>query len=219
MQTRFLNLIKRHISRVFITGALILAALSCGSLFLPPVGLPEEAQSGRATPKGTIEFLFRAYEDRRIDLFTELLPKNKSFRFFISPEYSFEYAASRGPSATIQSIDNSQYHYVKAGNYYYWGYESELAKHRNLFNLADVIEFKEYPIIDDERDFHYKVNGDNETTHVEIRMTSGELCIGFRDTLYCTQKNGQMQVFLLEKETGSAGGEKLWVIRDWFDLN
>jgi len=183
------------------------------------VGVPEEAQNSRATPKGTIELLFRAYEDRRIDLFTELLPRNKSFRFFISPEYSLEYAASHGPRAAIQSINNSQYRYVRADNYYFWGHDSELAKHRNLFRLADGIEFREYPIIDDERDFRYVVNDDNDTTHVELRMRFGELCIGLRDTVYCTQKNGQMQVFLLEKEADRTSGEKLWVIRDWFDLD
>jgi hypothetical protein len=204
---------------MFTAAALLAAAFSCGSLLLPSVGFPEDVPNLRTTPKGTIEYLFRAYEDKRIDLFIELLPKNKNFRFFISPDYSNEYVATRGPEAAIQTISDSQYHYVRDGNYYYWGHESELAKHRNLFNLADAIEFREYPIIDDERDFRYRVNKDNDTTHVEVRMTSGELCIGFRDTLYCTQKNGQMQVFLLEREVDRTSGEKLWVIRDWFDLN
>jgi len=218
MRTRFLSLNKKHIIITYVTGALLLTALSCGSLLLPPVGLPEDAQNSRATPKGTIELLFRAYEDRRIDLFTELLPRNRSFRFFISPEYSLEYEASNA-NATILSIDDSQYHYVRPGNYHFWGHECELRKHRNLFNRAESIEFREYPIIDNERDFRYTVNGNNETTHVEVRMRYGELCIGFRGTDYCTQKNGQMQVFLLEKETDRTSGQRLWVIRDWFDLD
>jgi len=217
MQTRFLNLTKRSIIPTFITGALVLTALSCGSLFLPPVGLPEETPNSRATPKGTIELLFRAYENRRIDLFTELLPQNKSFRFFISPEYSLEYAASNA-NATILPINESQYHYVRAGNYYFWGHDSELTKHRKLFDQAEEIEFTERPYIDD-KDFRYRVNEHNDTTHVEVKMTLGKLCIGFRGTDYCTEKNGQMQIFLLEKETDRTSGEKLWVIRDWFDLD
>jgi hypothetical protein len=84
--------------------------------------------------------------------------------------------------------------------------------------MADNIEFTEYPIVD-ERDFRYRITPDNDTTHVELRMTAGELCISFRDTLYCTQKEGQMQVFLLEREVDRRTGNRLWVIKDWFDLN
>ena len=219
MGTRFSSLIKRNITRILIVTALLLTALSCDFLLLPPTGFPEDGPNARATPKGTIEHLFRAYKDRRIDLFTELLPRSNTFRFFISPDYSLEYAAMSGPDATIQTVEEFEYHFVRPGNYHYWGHERELAKHRNLFRRADMIEFREYPIIDDERDFRYRVNADNETTHVEVRMTSGELCIGLRDTVYCTQKNGQMQVFLLERETDRVTGDKLWVIRDWFDLN
>jgi hypothetical protein len=193
-------------------------ALSCDTLFLPPTGFPEEGPNLRSTPKGTIEHLFRAYEDKRIDLFTELLPKNGTYRFFISPDYSDAYAATHSTDAIIARVEESEYAYVRAGSYYYWGHESEIAKHRRLFSMADAIEFTEYPIID-ERDFRYRVNEDGDTTHVEVRMTAGELCIGFRDTLYCTQKEGQMQVFLLEKEVDRRTGDRLWVIRDWFDLN
>ncbi|MCL2182118.1 MAG: hypothetical protein FWB85_01435 [Chitinispirillia bacterium] len=196
---------------------LTLLAVSC-DLFLPPTGLPEEGPNIRSTPRGTIEHLFRAYEDKRIDLFTELLPKNGTYRFFISPDYSDAYAAMHPTDATITRIEEAEYYYVKPGSYHYWGHESELAKHRRLFNMADAIEFNEYPIID-ERDFRYTVSDGFDTTRVEVKITAGELCISFRDTLYCTQKDGQMQVFLLERETDRKTGDKLWVIKDWFDLN
>ncbi|MCL2689393.1 MAG: hypothetical protein FWE57_06055 [Chitinispirillia bacterium] len=218
MQTRFLSHNKRFITRVFITGALLAAAFSCDSLFLPTTGLPEDAKFSRATPRGTIELLLRAYQERRIDLFTELLPKNKSFRFFMSPEYSLDEYGASGANATMLSVNDSQYHYVKARNYYFWGHDSEVAKHRKLFDLAEIIEFREPPIIDDERDFRYTVNENNDTTHVELRMRYGELCVGLNREDWCTQ-NRQMQVFLLEKETDRTSGERLWVIRDWFDLD
>ncbi|MFP4015184.1 MAG: hypothetical protein ACLFVQ_13940 [Chitinispirillaceae bacterium] len=200
-----------------LTGLLFCFLLSCDNHLIPPTGLPEITFSPQATPQGTIEQLIRSYEDRRIDLFTDLLPDNKTFRFFVSPDYSAAYAASKGPDAMIESVD-SQYHYVKAGNYYYWGHEIEIAKHRNLFSMAEDIEFVEQPIIDP-KDFRYKVNEQGETTHVEVKMTSGELCIGLSHEIFCTDKEGQMQVFLLERETDRATDEKLWVIRDWFDLN
>jgi len=202
-------------ARILAAAALLLFAPSC-DILLPPTGVPEEGPSPRSTPRGVIEQLFRSYEDRRIDLFTELLPKNGTYRFFISPEYSTSYT---GTDAVMERIDEkSEYVYVKSGSYHYWGHESELAKHRRMFNAANVtIEFTEYPIIND-RDFRYRVNDRNDTTHVELKTTAGELCIG-RDTLYCTQKEGQMQVFLLEREVDGKTGNKLWVIRDWFDLN
>jgi len=89
-----------------------------------------------------------------------------------------------------------------------------------MFNAANVtIEFTEYPDID-EGNFHYRITGQNDTTHVELKTMYGELCIGKEnDTLYCTQKDGQMQVFLLEREEDGKTGNRLWVIRDWFDLD
>jgi len=203
---------------VFASAALFTLILSCDSLLLPPTGFPEDGPNPRSTPTGAIEHLFRAYEDRRIDLFTELLPKNGTYRFFISPDYSDAYAATHSTDAIIARIEEDQYAYVTPGNYYYWGHESELAKHRRLFSMADAIEFTEYPIIN-EHNFRYRVDKNNDTTQVEVRTTAGELCISFRDTLYCTQKEGQSQIFLLERETDRKTGDKLWVIKDWFDLN
>jgi len=215
MASRFSLSRKFRLALAFAASALLALALSCDML-LPPTGVPEEGPSPRTTPRGTIEQLFRAYEDKRIDLFTELLPKNGTYRFFISPEYSTSYT---GTDAVMERIgDESEYKYVNAGSYHYWGQESELAKHRRMFNAANVtIEFTEYPDID-EGNFRYRVNDENDTTHVELKTMYGELCIG-RDTLYCTQKDGQMQVFLLEREEDGKTGNKLWVIRDWFDLD
>jgi len=194
-----------------ITAALLplALALSCDML-LPPTGVPEEGPSLRSTPSGAIEQLFLSYEHKRIDWFTELLPKNGTYRFFISPAYSTSYT---GTDAVMERIGESEYFYVTAGGYQYWGHESELAKHRRMFNAPDVtIEFTERPIIH-ERDFRYK-----DAAHVELKTTGGELCVGKeRDTLYCTEV--QKQVFLLELEADSKTGAKLWVIRDWFDLN
>jgi hypothetical protein len=190
-------------------------------MFLPPTGFPEEGPNPRSTPMGAIEYLFRAYEEKRIDLFTDLLPKNGTYRFFISPDSSDAYAAAHSTDATITRVEEAQYAYVKPGSYHYWGHESELAKHRRLFGMADEIEFSGgvYPEVN-ERDFRYRFDENSDTAQVEARTTAGwELCIGFRDTLYCTQKEGQTQVFLLEREVDRKTGAKLWVIKDWFDLN
>jgi hypothetical protein len=194
--------------------ALLTLTLSCDTLLLPQTGFPEQGPNPRSTPSGTIEHLFRAYEDKRIDLFTELLPKNGTYRFFIRPDYSDEYAATHSTDAIIAQIEESQYKYVRPDRYRYWGHESELAKHRRLFSMADAIEFTEYPITD-ERDFAYN----SDSTQVEVRTTGGEMCISVQGTVYCTQKENQSQVFLLEREADRKTGDKLWVIKDWFDLN
>ena len=206
-------------ARKFASAALLplLLILSCDTLFLPSAGSPEEGPAIRSTPRGTIEQLFRAYENKRIDLFTELLPKNGTFRFFISPDYTADYTAMPNTDAIIARVEEPEYEYVRAGTYYFWDHESELAKHRRLFRMAGAIEFTEYPLID-ERDFRYRESGNGDTT-VEVRMMGGELCISARDTLYCTPKDRQVQVFLLEREVDRRTGNKLWVIRDWFDLN
>jgi hypothetical protein len=193
--------------------------MACDTLFLPPTGIPEDGPSLRSTPRGTIEYLFRSYENRRIDQFIELLPRNGTYRFFISPDFSDIYASTHSTDALLTNIEEGEYHYVRSGSYYYWGHDSEIAKHRRLFDMADVIEFTEYPIIDDERNFRYTVTPDGDTTHVELRMTAGELCVGQRDTLFCTSKERMIQVFLLEKEIDRRTGNMLWVIKDWFDLD
>jgi len=206
-------------ARVFAAAGLLSLIFSCDTILLPSTGFPEEGPNPRSTPKGVIEHLVRAYEDKRIDLFTELLPKNGTYRFFISPDYSDAYAAAHSTDAIIAQIEEAQYAYVRQGRYYYWGHESELAKHRRLFSMADEITFTEPPEVN-ERDFRYRIDENNDTTQVEVRTTAGwELCIGFKDTLYCTQKEGQTQVFLLEREADRKTGDRLWVIKDWFDLN
>jgi hypothetical protein len=215
---RFFSNCELRIARTLAIAVPLSLLSSCDLLFTPSIGFPEDGSSIRTTPQGTIQYLFRAYEDKRIDIFTELLPKNGTYRFFISPDFSAAYAATHSTDAIIARIEETEYTYVKPGTYHYWGHDSEIAKHRRLFTMADVIGFNEYPIID-ERDFRYRVTAENETTHVELRAMAGELCVGTRDTLFCTQKEGQTQVFLLEREVDRRTGNRLWVIKDWFDLN
>jgi hypothetical protein len=213
MARRFSSNTERKAAYALTATAAVILALSCGTLFTPDTGAPEEGPSARSTPTGVIDQLFRSYEDRRIDLFTELLPKNGTYRFFMPPE--FYQTSYTGTDAVIARIDTSQYKYVTAGSYHFWGQDSEIAKHRRLFSRADEIVIMEDPIIGE---MDYRLDDKNDTAQVELRLRAGQLCIGLRDTLFCTQDGGANQVFLLEKEADGRTGNKLWVIKDWFDL-
>jgi len=190
---------------------------SC-DLFMPPIGFPEDGANIRTTPQGTLEYLVRAYEHQRIDWFTELLPKNGTYRFFISPDYNADYLAAHGTDALIERIGEDDYAFIRAGTYYYWGHDCEIRKHRQLFNRADKIEFS-FPNTPEVNEQSYRITAENETTHVEVRARLGELCVTAKDTLHCTPRDGQTQVFLLEREIDRRTGRWLWVIKDWFDLN
>ena len=223
MPRRFSNRYNRAAAQTaFVSAAAACLAFilytSC-DLMMPPTGLPEDGPNLRSTPRGTIEYLFRAYENQRIDLFMELLPRDGSYRFFISPDYSDVYAATNSTDARSASIEDGEYHYITPGNYRYWNQNSEIIKHRRLFDMADEITFTHPPdVYINEHDFRYTIDDNGDTLRVELRIISVELCVGVRDTLYCTP-NRQTQVFLLEREADGRTGNKLWVIKDWFDLD
>ena len=125
-------------------GVIVVAALFCGCFdpFFPPAGVPLSVGSGRSTPAGVVQQLFRAYETRQINLFMDLFSPAKDFRFYVSPSFQADYAKERGGSATLETID-SMFSYVRQTlgitEMYYWTYDDEIELTGNMFTQAEDI--------------------------------------------------------------------------------
>ncbi|KMQ51023.1 hypothetical protein CHISP_2165 [Chitinispirillum alkaliphilum] len=185
---------------------MIMLCISCDQLFFPPTGVPSSAPRMRSTPQGLIDQLMRSYEEKRVDLFEDLLPRNGTFRFYVSSNFASIYSTR---SYITYEPEIAKYNFVDGlTHYYYWGQADEVSRHRNLFSQVEMIEFSE-PIIHD--DLVYTVTEDNDTTHVEVLMTTGVLRVHLANQIFSTEI--ERQVFFLERDK-----EGLWVIRDWFDL-
>ena len=179
--------------------------------FIPPTGL-HEYKNNRTTPQKVIEQLIRSYRLKRLDMFEDLLPRDIGvFRFYVSPPYST--IISNLPNVTYEpEID---FHYVQGKNFYYWGHQDEVSRHRMLFRNAETIKIsEEQPILN----YKYTIDPLNaETTHVEILWTSSEhIDITLPRTVSRVNYRVQIerQVFFLKRDH-----EGLWVIQYWFDLS
>jgi hypothetical protein len=188
----------------------------CRNPFFPDIGRPDSAPALRTTPGGVITQLLNSYEQRRIDLFKDLLPVSNTFRFYVSPSfvpaYQNEgkyYVNPPEPRDTVlQYIGGFPY-------YYYWTQDVEVQSHLRLFTQAQSIKFTLTPIVNP-GDFRYTLDSNKDTINVEMLMTDGKIAMTFDvgggdtedDTVWIDK-----QVFLLERDT-----KKLWVIRKWYDF-
>ncbi|MBN2188993.1 MAG: hypothetical protein JW699_06035 [Chitinispirillaceae bacterium] len=188
----------------------------CRNPFFPLTGRPYEAPSLRATPKGVIDQLRNSYEQRRFDLFEDLLPSTNTFRFYVSPNFVATYQSSGKYYVNPAEPRDTLLQYIGAfPYYYYWTQDVELQSHRRLFAQALSIRFAVNPTVNP-GDFKYIVNGNNDTTNVEVRMLDGKIVLEFDmgggesevDTILVDK-----QVFFLERDA-----EGFWVIRKWYDF-
>jgi hypothetical protein len=178
--------------------------------------MPLRTVSLRSTPAGVIDQLVKAYEEQRIDLYTDLFPASGSFRFYVSPQFVSTFQSMPFYNDNLREVRDTLLRYI--GNdpyYYYWTQDIEVQAHRNLFSQAISINFSEQPNVNP-GDFNYIVNSHGDTTNVEMLMTGGQINI-----IWSTPENGfeedvievDKQVFFLEKDA-----HNLWVIRKWYDF-
>jgi hypothetical protein len=189
----------------------LLSTPGCRSSFFPETGEPIEGLLSelRATPQGLLDQLIESYEDKQIELFSDLLPRDGSFRFFISPGYftgySTRYQQLREPrDARLQFLEEYDF-------FYYWSQQNEIENHEKLFSQAYSIEFKNKPALESVRKFV-----DNNDSMAELLITGGNLEIkkdmGEIIEIYATTVD--RQVFLIRKEA-----DGLWVIVKWYDFS
>jgi hypothetical protein len=235
MGSRLQNLRYSKKGNAFATGtlSLLLASfVSCFNPFFPPTGVPSEPAGSRNTAKGVINQLVTSYERKHIYLFDDILSEN--YRFYVSSSFATEYQNEQ--RAQFEEFSDSAFFYVNFGKYYYWTAASEKKAHQNLFNAAERITFTTQPYYN-ENNFIYTIVSKPDTvgtvidtvsgkpvpdirltydtTHVEIRMLSGEIEIVLKDNLGRYVIDIGEQVFYLSRDSEDS---TLWVIDKWFDL-
>jgi hypothetical protein len=194
-------------------GALIFLPF-CRNPFFPHIGKPDDASLLRSTPSGVIKQLVNSYEQRRPDLFEALLPA--TFRFYVSPTFVTTYQSSGKYYVNpAETRDTLLQHIGAFPYYYYWTHDVEVESHRKLFSQALSIRFT-LPFNVNPGNFRYIINGNNDTTNVEVLMMDGKIALELDmgggdievDSIWIDK-----QVFFLERDA-----DNLWVIRKWYDF-
>jgi hypothetical protein len=197
-----------------------LALFACDNPFFPRTGEPLKVDTGRKTPIGVIQQLYRSYETRQINLFMDLFSPTKDFRFYVSPSFGTDYVTEHG-SSNIENIDSSfsyAYAYVLDRKAYYWTYNDEIQIHNNMFSEAVEIQFTQTPQPVDSNSINY-FTGPDGIEYAEVVVRDGMLKITAQ-TPYDRVVDDYIidigvQVYYLEKDPRNPS---LWVIAKWFDL-
>jgi hypothetical protein len=168
---------------LFCAGARVLlmaaAALigDCRNPFFPHLGTPHSGSPLRATPMGVITQLINSYEQRRIDLFEDLFPVSNTFRFYVSPSFVSLYQSEGKYYVNPPEPRDTLLQYIGAfPYYYYWTQDVEVQSDKRLFTQAQSIEFTLNPNVNP-GDFRYIINGNGDTTNVEVLMTDGRIAM------------------------------------------
>lgn len=206
------NRIKRN-ERIFLgLGIVICLFLDCNNPFFPPTGIPSQGSAPRATPSGVLDQLIKSYELKNLDLFEDLLPKDKTFQFYVA--HSF-WSAYQSTYNLPEEPRDTTLHDIAESPYYYWNQASEESRHQNLFSKASELEFSSRPVINDLR---YIKNEVGDTVKAEVEWIGGELIVSgmtSESVLIDQPVSIEKQVFLMVKNSD----DHLWVIKKWYDLS
>jgi len=204
---------------LLLTIAALAMLFACDNPFFPRTGEPLKVDTGRQTPAGVIQQLYRSYETRQINLFMDLFSPKKDFRFYVSPSFQTDYALTHS-DANVENIDSSfsyAYAHVLDKKAYYWTYDDEIHKHNNMFSEAYEIQFTQTPQPVDSNSIMY-FTGPDGNQYAEVVVRDGMLQL-FANTAEVT--NGEydidigVQAYYMEKDPRDTS---LWVIAKWFDL-
>jgi hypothetical protein len=135
--------------RMCAAAVVLCCVTGCRIPFFPHIGKPDDIPSLRATPGGVITQLINSYEQRRLDLFEDLLPSSGTFRFYVSPSFVPEYQSSGKSYVNPAETRDTLLYYIGAfPYYYYWTQDVEVQSHRRLFAQAMSIRFALEPRVD-----------------------------------------------------------------------
>jgi len=206
-------------------GAGVLLTAGCGSPFLPETGVPQREQSFRRTPKGVVQQLVYAYENRRLDLFQDLLYSKSDFRFYVEPDPVI--LAGFHSINTGQTEDVCLRHsFILDGKYTFLTYNQEIDIHRNLFNEAEQISFYDQALNVDTVQYFLSIDSVDATLlpdssgalYAMARTEATRISIKAQRVFNAYHEETHVfpvgrQVFYLKKDD-----DGLWRILRWFEL-
>jgi hypothetical protein len=200
---------------------IIILVVNCKNPFFPRTGLPND--SSRSTPENVIRQLKKAYENRRIDLFEDLLYSIEDFRFYIEQTIALDSLKNinRDQSEKIVIDKDLNEDFIAYDELYvYLTYSEEMNIHRNLFREAEQITFSSFEPYTVEYFPTQIIKGDSVvsdtleavayTDETEITISSLKLAeiYGEKTHLFPVGK----QVFFMKKDP-----DGLWKIIYWFE--
>jgi hypothetical protein len=196
---------------------------SCFNPFFPPTDSPPASNSLRSTPQGIINQLVDAYQKRDYYLYRDLFSESQDFRFYVYPGFSSE---KDKLVQTCEKVDSMCAYILSKGLtcLKYWTYSDEMLSHTKLLNPDNVEKIQLSFSSLDPGDIRFIINGNHETTNVEVIMRNGTLNVdtkafvgddgnSYQDHYYVDDIGEQ--VLYLEKDPKNPA---LWVILKWFDL-
>lgn len=190
----------------------IYLSLGCYNPFFPKTGKPSLENTFLTTPGGVPKQLRKAYENKRIDLFENLIYCDTTFKFYI--EYNIFKLANL---EHINKVTNLNMENVPIGDYLYLDYSAEHSIHTNLFDRNNEIVFTapfevidiKYPSLDS---FPDTLDAIIYTDKTKISITSDVILIAYKQRTY--EFLVGEQVFFLKKDNNG-----LWKIHLWFELD
>jgi hypothetical protein len=175
----------------------------------------------RATPRGVMQQLITAYQNKKIDLYRDLFSTAQDFRFYVTPLFQSEYLL-QSYAKPCEPIDTAYPYIHDLGALYfclyYWTYSEEMRAHERLFQDAGSITFTVGDI-----QVEYLPNEAGDTARAQVVMDGGTIDI-FSKEYYDNNNDLNVdmsqivigrQVFYLKKDPDDP---TLWVIDRWFDL-
>ena len=187
-------------------------SIQCKNPFLPQTGRPVVDLPDRAQPEGVLTQLIDSYNERNIDLFKDLFPKDGSFKFYVAPSFYLEYITNN-KYQNPQEPGDTRLLWLKGSEfYYYWTQNDEIESHEHLFRYAEYLEFIDPPGLESKRKF---VDGNDSLAELLIR--GGKLKVGQDagfDTTAIYYVPIEDQVFLVKKND-----DDLWVLQKWYDFS
>ncbi len=202
---------------------ILLLFLSCENPFLIKVGNPGKERA--TSPHAVIKLLKKAYENRSIDIFEELLYSKEEFRFYIEQNEKIVDSLQKINPDQREKVtipyDLSEDFIADDFFYVYLTYNEEINIHKNLFRQTDYILFSPFtPYNVEYFDITDTVINDSVyydtsaavvyTDETEITISSSRLADIYGEKEH-SFKVGK-QVFFLKKDS-----EDLWKILYWFE--
>jgi len=201
--------------------------LLCDNPFFPSTGTPPVVKGPRSTPQGVIHQLINAYENKRIDLYRELFSSARDFRFYVSKVFAEDNSPDgyKAKFARPCELVDTMCQYIKSNIndscFFYLTYDEEMQAAEGLFQKSTQITYQGSPTFAAQT--RYIVNGNGDTTHVEVVMRGGTITVvgipdyadPYQPFAYEYPIDIQEQVFYLERDPDSPD---FWVIQKWFDL-
>lgn len=188
---------------------------NCINPFFPPHDHPLKVVVNAQTPDQVLGYLVKAYENKRIALYEELIYNSKDFKFYIQVNPNKLVNLNKVNAMRVEYLTHS---YIPEDHYIYMDYSEEHRIHQNLFSANNEVKFTQggltissiiYPTLQEHPD---TTDAIVRTYEANIRITSDVLLAEYNQRTAEFQVS--RQVFHLKRDKTSG-----WRIYQWYEID